>query len=330
MTAYITRTRCDLCGESEASPYLTVQGAPLVRCAQCGFIYCAYILDRRATEDAVYTESHDHDYSASISPSQIASVRRKRRQISELLSVSKGRILDVGCGKGYFLNQFSELGWEAHGVEMNEATAEYARRTYGITVSARTFEEARFPENFFDAVTMLQVIEHIPDPVAFLRQVRRTLKPGGLLFMETPNIESLQARWMGEHWNYLCPWDHIHFFSPQTLRSLAGQSGYRVRRIHTSETSADTFYTPLFYLKNLLVQATRMRHTKQAADPPDPQAIVEALQPKHSPLRLIAKPILDYLVYAVTPLHKPYEWLLARSGKGACLEIYAMKEPVAA
>ena len=99
----------------------------------------------------------------------------------------RGRLLDVGCGNGRFLAQMRGLGWEVVGVEPDPEAARIAKERFGLEVFQDTLEEAKFPNDSFDAITMNHVIEHVPDPVGLLAESRRILKPGGKLVVVTPN-----------------------------------------------------------------------------------------------------------------------------------------------
>ncbi|MBI2934849.1 MAG: class I SAM-dependent methyltransferase [Chloroflexi bacterium] len=135
-------------------------------------------------------------------------------------TVPGGRLLDLGCGTGLFLYGFRRLGWETYGVEVSCHAAEAASRTLGLEVFHGTLEEAAFPEAHFDAVTLIHVLEHLPDPVGSLREVRRVLKPGGLLMMALPNVRSVAAFLFRSYWHGLDIPRHLGHFSPATLRQL--------------------------------------------------------------------------------------------------------------
>ncbi len=153
-----------------------------------------------------------------------------------------GRLLDVGCGNGRFLAQMRELGWEVTGVEPDPIAVQVARERFGLEVFQGTLEEAGFPDNSFDAITMNHVIEHVPDPIGLLTECRRLLKPGGKLVVVTPNIRSLGARLFGEAWRGWEPPRHLFLFSPKSLRVCAQRAGLQVQALWTTSKGARYFW----------------------------------------------------------------------------------------
>jgi len=146
-------------------------------------------------------------------------VRRVRKYFSR-----PGKVLDIGCGQGTFLQMLQNEGWKCWGTELTE---ESARRTsrLGIPVYAGEFDENRFPPHSFDLITLWQVLEHLPDPGKILKGSSRLLKKGGILAISTPNIDSLQARISAEQWFHLDPPRHLYLFSPRTLQRMMESLG---------------------------------------------------------------------------------------------------------
>jgi 2-polyprenyl-3-methyl-5-hydroxy-6-metoxy-1,4-benzoquinol methylase len=144
-----------------------------------------------------------------------------------------GRILDVGCGDGFFLRSVKNIGWEVHGIEMSAAAVNRAKSMGVEQMTCGTFDDASYPENYFDVIRFWSVLEHIHDPVATLAKVRRLLKPGGLLVLQVPNYRSAAARWAGPRWT---AWDvprHLYHFSSRSLKTLLEKSGFKTTRLGT-------------------------------------------------------------------------------------------------
>jgi SAM-dependent methyltransferase len=140
-----------------------------------------------------------------------------------------GRLLDVGCATGDFLVAAQERGWAAQGVELSGHAAGVARRRR-VDVRVGTLRNARFPDAAFDVVTMLDVIEHLNDPMAELRETRRVLRPGGIICVETPNWDSIYRRVLGRRWAALQPRLHLLYFDRTTLREALSRAGFQVVR----------------------------------------------------------------------------------------------------
>lgn len=149
-----------------------------------------------------------------------------------------GRLLEVGCGEGTFLNKLRQHGWSVDGVDLDSKAVEQAEKTYGICVHAGDLESAGFPEACFDAVVMNHVIEHVFDPVALLRECRRVLKPGGRLVVVTPNIRSWGHGRFGQFWRGLEPPRHIHLFTCSAFSRCAQDADFDKHQVVTTAINA--------------------------------------------------------------------------------------------
>lgn len=135
------------------------------------------------------------------------------------------RLLDVGCGSGDFLEFARTAGWDVTGLEVDPVAAGIAAER-GIRVVQRPLQEAGFADSTFDAVTMNHVIEHISEPPAALREIRRILKPSGLLWIATPNVDSPLRRQLGRSWRGLEVPRHLVLFGRKALRKTIEDSGF--------------------------------------------------------------------------------------------------------
>jgi SAM-dependent methyltransferase len=131
-----------------------------------------------------------------------------------------GRMLDLGCGSGWFLREMQDRGWDVYGVEINSIAAELGRREAALNIFAGTLQQAGFPSNFFDYVRSNHSFEHISCPAETLDEMHRVLKPGGRLLIGVPNVASLNARVFGQYWWYLGAPVHPYNYSVNTLSLL--------------------------------------------------------------------------------------------------------------
>ncbi len=149
--------------------------------------------------------------------------------------VPGGRLLDVGCGNGRYLSTMRSLGWQVQGVELSDEGVRVCRLA-DLPVHHGDLASASFPDAAFDLVTVRHVIEHIPTPHAFMQELARVLKPGGLLVVETPNVEALGRDWFGANWYANDVPRHLILFSPRSLMLLAGRYGLTTAQVEM-ETS---------------------------------------------------------------------------------------------
>ncbi|UPG84812.1 class I SAM-dependent methyltransferase [Luteibacter aegosomatis] len=146
------------------------------------------------------------------------------------LPSAAGSLLDVGCGNGTFLSRVIRAGWHAQGIEPDEAAAAIARLS-GCEVTTATLDTFS-SSHVFDAITMSHVIEHVPDPYAALRLAFDLMVDGGLLWLATPNAESLGRRRYGADWRGLEVPRHNVVFTARALRALLERAGYQDIRFH--------------------------------------------------------------------------------------------------
>ena len=155
------------------------------------------------------------------------------------------RHLDVGCALGSMLQEARAAGWEPVGVETPEFAARYAADHTGCPVHAGTLQNAAFPHESFDVVTLMDVIEHVQEPLGMMREIYRVLRPGGIVFIVTPNFGSIFVWLYGTKAYAVWPDDHVVYFQPSTMTKLLREAGF-VRTI----TGSKDFYTE--NLKRLL------------------------------------------------------------------------------
>ena len=152
--------------------------------------------------------------------------RRLRRYISS------GRVLDVGCGRGYVLAALREYGFQVQGIELSELAVQHAREVLGLNVTVGGFDPDQYPDQSFDAVIFWHVLEHLPDVAAALQGALRILKPGGMLVIAVPNLASWQARLTGSRWFHLDLPRHYSHFSDRWLRHQLGELGLQIREVN--------------------------------------------------------------------------------------------------
>ena len=142
-----------------------------------------------------------------------------------------GRLLDIGCGLGFFLEYAGRRGYRCVGIDTSAAATRFAREELHLNAVAADFMDVRFsPSEAFDVVTANHVLEHISQPVSFLVKARRLLRPGGILVSASPNFGGLVPRLLGHRWYGLQPSQHVWQFSPGSYATLFRTAGFTVER----------------------------------------------------------------------------------------------------
>ena len=172
--------------------------------------------------------------------SEARAFRRHRKFLTHLTAPLPGkpgaiRVLDVGCSSGSFLGSAVKLGYQAQGVEPAPQAAQSAA-TRGLKVFNGLLHEAKFAADSFDAITLLEVIEHLKEPIPLLQECHRILRPGGVMLIGTGNAGSWSAQAFGASWEYFKiakHGGHISFFSPDSLQRVAAAAGLTRVSLHT-------------------------------------------------------------------------------------------------
>lgn len=220
---------------------------PVWKCLNCGHGFITPLTISREELGGWYGQAPEdtsfvHQQNARMKTAGVVLSRLER------VYARKGKLLDVGCGPGFFLKAAKIRGWQVQGVEPSNWARRWAREYLGLTdVLAGDYTALdRMVEESFDVVCAFDVIEHVLDPSDFLRAIGRVLKPGGMLVLTTPRFDSLFARFTGRKWHAIFP-AHLHYFAGLSLTRLLKEAGFsvEVRRTHTRYLSAEYFWRRL-------------------------------------------------------------------------------------
>ncbi len=270
-----TPDRCIVCDtpprqsfELPAPPELVeALGRPVVllRCPRCGLGWWDFTgLEPAQLYDDAYFQSADvargYDDYASLEPGIRRTARARLRTIERILA-DRGaashprRIFDIGCATGIFLDEARRRGWQAAGCDVSAFGVEQARRR-GIDAhqadATQAFEACR--EARFDAISLWDVIEHLPEPAAVIRTAAAHLRPGGVLALSTGDLGSLCARLTGSRWHLFNLPEHLFFFTRASLRGLLEACGLRVVR-----SRYEVNWVPLRYVAERLSKTAGAR-----------------------------------------------------------------------
>ncbi len=214
----------------------------VVGCAECG-------LARTDPEPSVreldrYYPSGYHSASKRYRlglESGLSVVHRSRIRRIERLTGGAGRVLDVGCGPGLFLDHMRSRGWQTRGTERSAHAAQHARDVLNLDVRAQDLGELAAEGVSYDAVVLWHVAEHVHDPAAMLRDIALLLRPGGVLMIAVPNFGSPEARIGGAGWFHLDVPRHLNHFTSATLSRLLAEAGLEPRELVHIAPEYDVF-----------------------------------------------------------------------------------------
>lgn len=156
--------------------------------------------------------------------------------LAEVQDLRPGPLLDVGCGQGIFLEIASRAGFRVSGLEPSRIAAQSAPRRTRTKIKVGNIDTFPLPKNSFKVVTLINVFEHLFNPLLALRKINTTLRPGGMVYLTTPNINSFWVKLFGRYWWGFKP-DHIFFFNPQSLKEILRRAGFS-----KIEVSPESFY----------------------------------------------------------------------------------------
>lgn len=221
---------CGVCLNDQNQPFLKKHGYQIVQCRVCGFLYVHPPPSREELnafyQNPNYFQGDDtYGYAAYFAEREEIERQAEERLILIERLVERGRLLDVGCASGYFLRVAKQRGWQVEGVEISQAVVPSAEQLVGQRIHP-TLEAAPDAPDSFDAVTLWEYIEHVLNPREELLQVRRRLKPDGLLALSTPNAGQRNVRRYPAAWREFKPPEHLSFFTVQTLTALMRACGF--------------------------------------------------------------------------------------------------------
>ncbi len=233
-TVKVTASVCNLCGGTATLPLREASLQHLVRCPACGLVR----VREMPTHDTVqkiygedyYRNANSHvvgyeNYEADM-PNILKTAQRRLRLI-ERYRPAPGRLLDVGCALGFFLEAARQRGWDATGIDVSAYAVAAAKKRLGSNVLCGQIQEMRFAEASFDVVTMWDVIEHTTNPLQQLQECHRVLKDEGLLVLCTPDIGSCVAKATGERWmGFKLADEHLYYFSRDTAQKMLNKAGF--------------------------------------------------------------------------------------------------------
>lgn len=260
---------CVLCGQDTTKPLFKIKGRQLsgiyindkfheiknsehiVQCLHCGLVYVnpRVVLSSSMT---TYTQKQEETYFAVTETDRAASNLMLLEHLTRLVG-QPAQLLDIGFGDGLLLKQAQQHGWISWGVETSaNLVNRLADQMHKAQLYHGDLAEAHYPTGHFDVVTLINVLEHLKDPNQILTEVARVTRPGGIIAVHVPNVNSLSARFQGAKWHHYEPLEHFTYFNAHTLSSFLEKHQFTV---------IGTFSLPgISRLKKLLLAVSQHLH----------------------------------------------------------------------
>ncbi len=241
---------CDNCGSSKFATLCEWNDlSRVVQCDRCGLQFVNPMPNKEFLDQLYRKDGEESPYYRNYilertnRRNSYNKQYHRRLKLIEKYSQGKGKLLDIGCGGGFFLKTAEERGWEPHGIDIVPGFVEFARDELQLkNVNCRSLEELEYKKHFFDVIVLWDLIEHLPHPSNFLKTLNQLLRPDGLLVIWTPNARN--SAWLKENWFGYQPLQHLYFFSPGTLNRTLQSTGFRVVYENTNRAKKGFFSSP--------------------------------------------------------------------------------------
>jgi 2-polyprenyl-3-methyl-5-hydroxy-6-metoxy-1,4-benzoquinol methylase len=249
---------CPICGSeklkkfeiktNEAGRSLPVR---LLECQKCRLVFANdFQKDRIEIYDkkyAAWSQGENEKKEAKISAAKKNAFRNQIKNISKLLKIG-AQVLDVGAGNGYLLECLGERGWNVWGTEISSHSAAICQNKFPGKIFKGKLTNGNFSENFFDAVFLTDVLEHLADPKETVEEIYRILKPGGYLFLISPNFDSWSRKILGKRW-FQYKYEHVFYFNKKSLEYLLENSGFRLMTFKNNSKNFSLAYYYFYFEK---------------------------------------------------------------------------------
>lgn len=256
---------CDLCGQDKVRCLgnFTFQNTPLtlVECSDCGLIYVnpRLTFEQRNIYFQQYMEGTEKN-AALWDQYREANFKVDLKLLKRIFGKEPGKLLDVGCGYGFFLREAEKCGWSGCGVEVSEPPARYAREKLGLDVHNCSLEEAGFPDKSFDAAVILDVIGYLQSPARTLSEIKRILKNDGILILRSLDrmtylkayniLLKMQGKSRPLDDNFFFEKDRNYQFSAKTLKKILRLKGFREIKVFNARLGNIPWRKP--FIKGLM------------------------------------------------------------------------------
>lgn len=219
---------CEFCNSENSIMYIESESVKYNKCNSCGLIFQHPVISQEEIAN-IYTENYfEYEIENQKNFFNLMLLGLKDIEFDNIKkSLPNKRVLDIGCATGMLLNHLKNDGFETYGVEICKESAEYAKKHYSLNVYENQLKDCEFEDNYFGLIHFSHLIEHVPNPNEFLRNVYRILSPNGYIILTTPNADGLFAKKYKEHWRAVMP-QHLWLFTKKTLISFLKELGFTI------------------------------------------------------------------------------------------------------
>ena len=222
-----TIKKCLLCSGTQFKEVYPYTHPGLVRCLNCSFVFFQNI----PTLDELIANYDNYHRRDTISP---ITLKRYNQLLQRFEKFRKtGKIIDVGCGNGHLLAEAKKNNWDVYGTEFTDRAVELCNNK-GIKMHKGVLDVNNYEENSFDCLFFIEVIEHINNPKEELAKFHKILREDGLLYITTPNFNSLSSKHLKDKWSIVEYPEHLAYYTPKTLHNMLKESGFKKLELFTS------------------------------------------------------------------------------------------------
>lgn len=222
---------CPVCNSASTTLILDKSASTYVKCNNCTMVYLNPILNQQATVDYYTNLNTGQGDTVSADSKFYTEIYSMGLDSIELYKTEKGKILDIGCSTGFFLDIAKRNGWTTSGIELGIDEAAKAEAK-GHRIFKKTIDQLD-PQEKFDAATMWDVLEHIPDGIDQLNKIKEHLNDKGIVFFQIPNSDALAAKIMRGACRMFDGLEHTNLYNPRTVELLAEKCGYAIKNIRS-------------------------------------------------------------------------------------------------
>lgn len=318
---------CPICGDC-GEAILTTAEYRLDQCESCSLVYKAISAEvsHEAVNESIYTPQKIRE--RQWSHARLRAVASRRIQLLKTrFPDGKGNILEIGCGTGEFLLEAQRQDCQVEAVDLSESFARYVNDELGVPCFHGRVDQLPEDKKDYDAVVAYDVFEHLTDPLGFLAEMIRRVRPGGLFHLEMPNWDCQLRRLLGIRWNMLNIRDHFLFTTHQTWKKLAQRMNLECLSLDSHESYWECGYALLFAILNAhrITAGPCVIPTRAAIS--IPAELSSSREKTGRVRRLCAQEIPAALSWFASPLSLPFRSWLSHMGRGTQISVI-LRKPV--